>query len=106
VTGRLDGESYARAALTYLAEPGDLRLSALVRTYGAERSWTRSRRARFPGGIGCAAGGSADAARTAAAQRAMARWQVRLGEVPAPGNVAGFCSIPRRVMPDFPFVSP
>jgi hypothetical protein len=35
MTGPMDGESYVRAALTYLAEPADLRLASLVRTYGA-----------------------------------------------------------------------
>jgi DNA processing protein len=83
VTGRLDGESYARAALTYLAEPGDLRLAALVRARGAARTLEAIK-------AGAAAADGSGAGR-AAAQRAMARWRVRLTELPSPDDVAGFC---------------
>jgi len=78
VTGRLDDEPYARAALTYLAEPGDLRLDALVRARGAARTLEA---------IKAAPATAADPA----ARRAMARWQVRLAELPSADDIAGFC---------------
>jgi DNA processing protein len=80
VSAALDEETYARAALTYLAEPGDLRLGALVRDYGAASALAAIRAGEFPDLA------SADAA----ALRAMRRWQVRLAEVPSPEEVAGF----------------
>ena len=82
VTGDLDDESYARAALTYLAEPADRRLSELIRVHGAPRTLDAIRSGRLP-----------DAGRAmprAAMQRAMERWRVRLGELPTPDDVIGF----------------
>jgi DNA processing protein len=76
MTGFLDAESYARAALTYLAEPGDVRLGALIRTRGARQVLDAIK-------AGDAAG--------AAAQQAMQRWRVRLGSIPSAEEVAGFC---------------
>jgi DNA processing protein len=76
MSGFLDAESYARAALTYLAEPGDVRLGALIRTRGARQVLDAVK-------AGDAAG--------AAAQRAMERWRVRLGSIPSAEEVAGFC---------------
>ncbi len=35
MNGRLTDEAYARAALTYLAEPADRRLAQLIRVHGA-----------------------------------------------------------------------
>jgi DNA processing protein len=75
--GALDDESYARAALTYLAEPADLRLGALVRSRGAVEALASIKAGTVPG-------------MSPSAMRAMRRWQVRLDEVPAPGEVAGF----------------
>jgi DNA processing protein len=90
----LDEESYARAALTYLAEPADLRLGALVRTCGAARTLAAIEAGRFPDvasadvlDVDPGASGSA----RAAAMRAMQRWQVRLAEVPSAEEVAGLC---------------
>ncbi len=98
MTGRLDEESYARAALTYLAEPGDVRLGALVAARGAACTLHAIRTggfqaagfqgAGFQAAGGLAAGGGAA---RAAAQRAMRRWQVRLAELPAAGDLAGLC---------------
>src|SRR5262249_12620733 len=76
MTGRLEGESYARAALTYLAEPGDRRLGALLRVHGAARTLEAIKAGRDPG-AGC---DPADAM-GAALPRAMPRWQVRLAGV-------------------------
>jgi DNA processing protein len=77
VTGDLDDESYARAALTYLAEPTDRWLGQLIRVHGAARALDAIRSGRVP-----------DAGR--ALQRAMERWRVRLGELPTPDDVIGF----------------
>jgi DNA processing protein len=91
---RLDEESHARAALTYLAEPADLRLGALVRACGAARTLAAIKAGRFPdvapaGALDVDPGVSGSA--RAAAMRAMQRWQVRLAEAPSAEDVAGFC---------------
>jgi DNA processing protein len=78
VTELLDDERYARAALTYLAEPGDPWLAALVRERGAARVLAAIRAGRLPAGR-----------RRDAAERAMARWRLRLAGVPEPDEVAG-----------------
>jgi DNA processing protein len=74
----LDGESYARAALTYLAEPADRWLGQLIRVHGAEQALAAITSGRLP------AGGSA------AMERALERWRVRLDELPAPDDVMAF----------------
>jgi DNA processing protein len=74
----LDDERYAWAALTYLAEPCDPWLAALVRECGAARALAAIRVGRFPSGR-----------RREAAERAMARWRLRLAGVPEPDEVAG-----------------
>jgi DNA processing protein len=80
VTGRLDAQSYAHAALTYLAEPGDRRLAALVRARGAARTLEAIK----------SGDGSADGAGRAAVARAMTRWRVRLAELPSADEIVGF----------------
>ncbi len=60
MTGRLDEESYARAALTYLAEPGDLHLGALVRDRGAARTLAAIKAGTLPEGPGGGCGGSGE----------------------------------------------
>jgi DNA processing protein len=84
MTGPLDEESYARAALTYLAEPGDLQLGALVRGTGAARTLAAIKAGTVPELL------DSRAAR-AAARRAMRCWQVRLAELPSAEEIAGFC---------------
>jgi DNA processing protein len=81
VTGDLDDESYARAALTYLAEPTDRWLGQLVRVHGAARALGAIRSGRLPGGGEALQRGM---------QRAMDRWRVRLDELPTPDDVIGF----------------
>lgn len=88
MSAALDEESYARAALTYLAEPGDLRLGALVRERGAASTLAAIKTGKFPD----------LASPDAAATRAMRRWQVRLAEVPSPDEAAGFCRAGIRVV--------
>jgi hypothetical protein len=82
VNGDLDDESYARAALTYLAEPADRWLSQLVRVHGAPQALGAIRSGRLPD--------TGQALQRAALQRAMQRWRVRLGELPTPDDVVGF----------------
>ena len=74
----LDDEAYARAALTYLAEPADRWLSELVRLRGAAGALDAIRSDRLPDGAG------------RAMNRAMERWRVRLDELPTPADVIGF----------------
>src|SRR3984957_18147491 len=83
VNGDLDGESYARAALTYLAEPADRWLNGLILLHGATRTLEAIRSGRLPD----ASGG---AAVPRLMQRAMERWRVRLDELPTPEEVIAF----------------
>jgi DNA processing protein len=82
VNGDLDDESYARAALTYLAEPADRWLSQLIRMHGAPQTLGAIRSGRLPE--------TGQAMQRAALERAMQRWRVRLSEVPTPDDVVGF----------------
>jgi DNA processing protein len=96
------GERLARATLTYLAEPGDARLGALVRAYGAAGVVEAIREGKFPAAVeragksshdadgGAGAPGAVSPAARAAAQRAMQRWRVRLKELPAADDLAKF----------------
>jgi len=84
MTGRLDEESYARAALTYLAEPGDLQLGALVGDGGAARALAAIKAGTVPDLLD-------NGAARAAARRAMRCWQVRLTELPSADDIAGVC---------------
>jgi DNA processing protein len=89
MTATLDAETYARAALSYLAEPGDVRLGAVIRACGAVRTLEAIKAGGFPGPGRDFSGAARSAA--AAASRAMRRWQVRLAQVPEPREVAGLC---------------
>jgi DNA processing protein len=86
MTRELSDEVVARATLTYLAEPGDPWLAALVRDAGAVRAVEAIRTGRFPAeaGQGVLWGHPGEAAK-----RAMERWRLRLGNVPGPDGVAG-----------------
>jgi DNA processing protein len=81
--GALTDESYARAALTYLAEPADRWLSELIRVHGAARALNAIKSGRLPD-----AGGDVALRRTL--QRALERWRVRLDELPTPDDVIAF----------------
>jgi DNA processing protein len=83
VNGDLDAESYARAALTYLAEPADRWLNGLILLHGATRTLEAIKSGRLPD----ASGG---AAVPRLMQRAMERWRVRLDELPTPEEVIAF----------------
>src|SRR5262249_49606958 len=86
MTGRMEDESYARAALTHLAEPGDRSLGALLRVHGAARTLEAIKSGRDPG----AECDAADAM-GGALPPALPRWQVRLAGVPSADEIAGFC---------------
>ena len=124
----LTEEAYARAALTFLAEPADHWLGQLIRTHGAAATLRAIQSGGFPtpaptaeslfdepeteaeaeakaeGGTRNRAaprlpGGRASAALSAA----MERWQVRLGELPTPDQVLQFSrSGIRLITPDDP----
>lgn len=80
-----DHEHQARAALTYLAEPIDPRMSALIRTCGAPQAFDIIRACLIPpSALVGAFGTTADD--HAAAARSLTRWRSRLPELgTAPG---------------------
>ena len=85
MNGRVtDDERLARAALTYLAEPSDLQLGKAVARDGAVRTLAAIRTGQY------AAESRGNPAAKAAAERALARWQVRLGELPDADDLARF----------------
>ena len=84
--GALDQESYARAALTYLAEPADRWLNGLISAHGAARTLEAIRSGRLPDATGDA--GAHFTHRTL--QRSMECWRVRLDELPTPAEVIAF----------------
>jgi DNA processing protein len=85
--GTLTEESYARAALTYLAEPADHWLNRLISAHGATRTLEAIRSGRLPDASG-------DFARPQftrrTLQRSLERWRVRLDELPTPDDVIAF----------------
>ena len=81
---KLTDEAYARAALTYLAEPADRWLTQLVRVSGAAGALDAIKTYRAP------AGGSLRTKAGMAMMAAMERWQTRLAELPAPEDVLAF----------------
>ena len=78
-------ETYARAALTYLAEPADPWLAALLRAHGAVITLDAIRSGRLPA---IAEGGSPQAKR--ALEAALVRWRTRLPVLPPPDEVLSF----------------
>jgi DNA processing protein len=103
----LDDESYARAALTYLAEPADGVLGALLRVHGAARTLEAIKTGDEYGAVALGADdtraeGTAPEAPEAAdsletgrgarlsVRRAIDRWRVRLPELPSPADVIAF----------------
>ncbi len=93
MSGPLTDERYARAALTYLAEPADRWLNQLIQVYGAAATLDAIKTG--PGDSSALFGGdddrpAVDADRGAGGEvtrRAMERWRVRLPELPSPDNV-------------------
>jgi DNA processing protein len=96
MNGKLTDEAYARAALTYLAEPTDRWLGQLLRVHGAAVTLAAIKSGRLlgTGGLaGNAAGQGNDLPRGKAhegVKAAMERWRTRLPELPAPERVLAF----------------
>ena len=74
-----DDERTARAELSWLAEPGDRLLGALVQANGAVQAMTLIRAGRLPRDTGLPV--------TFDAQRAMSRWHAALAKVPPRGEI-------------------
>ena len=87
MNGNLTDESYARAALTYLAEPADRLLGRLIRVSGAAAALDAIRTRRVPPGADL---GLPHAKAREAVKAAMERWRTRLPELPAPEKVTAF----------------
>ncbi len=85
-------DRYARAVLSFLAEPGDPALGSLLQAMSPADAVTliRSAEPELPGAaLGPpGAGAGQKAAGAAAASRALRRWRSRLSEVPPPGRLA------------------
>jgi DNA processing protein len=92
----LDDESYARAALTYLAEPADRVLGALLRVHGAARILKAIKAGRTDGAVPLDAEDPEEDASALNApetvRRGIRRWRVRLPEVPSREDVIAFRS--------------
>jgi DNA processing protein len=82
MTSMLDRETYARAVLTYLAQPGDLVLGPLVRASGAARVVDAVRSGHLPA--------APDGIDSAAVRLGLGRWRLRLPSVPSPDDVLAF----------------
>jgi DNA processing protein len=85
VNNELTDEAYARAALTYLAEPTDRWLGQLIRVSSAAAVLDAIRTSGDPVGANLPRGKGREAIRGA-----MERWRTRLPELPAPEEVAAF----------------
>jgi DNA processing protein len=85
--GALTEESYARAALTYLAEPADQWLNGLISAHGAARTLEAIRSGRLPDPSG---GFAIPRFKRQTLQRSLERWRVRLDDLPAPEEVIAF----------------
>jgi DNA processing protein len=105
VSGALTDEAYARAALTYLAEPTDRWLGLLLRVHGAAKVLDAIRASGAPpDGLLPLDGLPDDQVRAStgtgpvpshgkarqAARAAMERWRVRLPELPTPQDVLAY----------------
>ena len=84
--GKLTEEKYARAALTYLAEPADRWLAQLLREHGAAGALDAIKTY----GADLANGHSPLSGKAHAMRAAMERWRVRLSELPGPDQVLAF----------------
>jgi len=82
---RLDEQHLARAALTYLAEPGDPALGALLEVCEPAEVLAAIRAGTLPGtGPGC----GDSPARRRALEAALGRWRIRLPWLPGAGDIA------------------
>jgi DNA processing protein len=94
---KLTDEAYARAALTYLAEPADRWLARLIRVSGAAAALDAIKNDGVPGG------GPPRTKAGEAMMGAMERWRTRLPELPTREHVLAFHeSGIRLITPDDP----
>jgi DNA processing protein len=85
---RLGPQALARAALTYLAEPADPALGALLEICEPAEVLAAIKAGMLPGtGPGC---GDSPASRRAL-ERALGRWRIRLPHLPGEGQIAATC---------------
>jgi DNA processing protein len=92
-------EALARAALTYLAEPGDPALGAMLEICEPAEVLAAIKADLLPGtGPGC---GDSAASRKAL-ERALARWRARLPALPAEADIGAACRGVRLVCPGDP----
>ena len=85
---RLTKQALARAALTYLAEPGDPALGALLEICEPAEVLAAIKADTLPGtGPGC---GDSPAGRRAL-ERALGRWRTRLPHLPGDAEIAAAC---------------
>jgi DNA processing protein len=99
----LSERTLARAGLTYLAEPGDPALGALLGICEPEEILAAIKADMLPGtGPGC---GDSPASR-AALERALGRWRIRLPKLPSDADIARLCRDGIRLVcpgdPDWP----
>jgi DNA processing protein len=88
VSTRPEAPALARAALTYLAEPGDPALGAMLEICEPAEVLAAIKADLLPGpGPGC---GDSAASRKAL-ERALARWRARLPALPADADIAAAC---------------
>jgi DNA processing protein len=87
-TAALDEQKLARAALTYLAEPGDPALGTLLGRYDPAKVLATIRADTLPEVI---PGWGDHPASRAALQRALARWRARLPGLPGDDEVIAAC---------------
>jgi DNA processing protein len=85
---RLDEQKLARAALTYLAEPADPALGALLGICEPAEVLAAIKAGMLPG-TGPGRGDSPASRR--ALESALGRWRTRLGWLPADADLAGAC---------------
>jgi DNA processing protein len=102
-TARLSEQHLARAALTYLAEPGDPALGALLETCEPAEVLAAIKAGTLPGtGSGYGDG----PARRRALEAALGRWRIRLPWLPEGGDIAAACRDGIRLVcpadPDWP----
>jgi DNA processing protein len=84
---RLGEQSLARAALTYLAEPGDPALGALLEICEPAEILAAIKAEMLPTGPGC---GDSPASKKALG-RALGRWRTRLPGLPGDADIAAAC---------------
>ncbi len=88
LASQLSAARLARAALTYLAEPGDPALGALLAICEPDEILAAAKADMLPAiGPGC---GDTPASR-AALERALSRWRVRLPSLPGDADIAAAC---------------